>query len=156
MIAAYRLCKTRHLASAFTGEGAKIHGGRWNSPGIAVVYAASSLSLATLEVLVHLEDPEAFARLFSWIPLEIPENLIEEIEREFLPYDWFGDESHASTQAVGDAWLKSMRSPVLAVPSVVTPTEWNFLLNPAHRKFNDIKIGEATAFRPDPRLVGWK
>jgi len=156
MITAYRLCKTRHLAGALSGEGARLHGGRWNSPGNTVVYVASSLSLATLEVLVHLEDPEAFVHLFSWIPMEIPEPLIEEVDPAILPYDWFQDECQAGTQAVGDAWLRSMRGPVLAVPSVVTPTERNFLLNPAHPRFVEIKVGEASAFRPDPRLLAWK
>ena len=67
MIRAFRLCKTKHLATAFTGEGARLNGGRWNSPGNSVVYTSASLSLATLEVLVHLEDPEPFTRLFSWV-----------------------------------------------------------------------------------------
>ena len=79
MIRAYRLCKTRHMAAAFTGEGARLNGGRWNSPGKAVVYTSSSLSLATLEVLVHLEDPDAFKRLFSWVPVEIPEDAVEQL-----------------------------------------------------------------------------
>ncbi len=154
MIRAFRLCKTKFLPSAFSGEGARLNGGRWNSPGMAVVYTSSSLSLATLEVLVHLEDPEAFARLFSWVPLEIPGDLMEQLDPATLPNRWHEDETNSSSQSVGDAWLRSMRTTVLEVPSVVTPGEWNYLLNPAHPRFPEIRIGEGRKFQPDPRLVG--
>jgi RES domain-containing protein len=153
MIPAFRLCKTKFLASAFSGDGARIHGGRWNSPGLAMVYTSSSLSLATLEVLVHLEDPDAFARLFSWIALEIPDDSVERLNPAILPAGWSADEMNTASQATGDAWLRSMRTAVLAVPSVVTPGEWNYLLNPAHPRFSEIRIVETQSFRPDPRLV---
>ena len=55
MIRAWRIVKTRYSADAFSGEGARLYGGRWNSPGVAMVYTAGSKSLATLEVLVHLD-----------------------------------------------------------------------------------------------------
>jgi RES domain-containing protein len=153
MIPAFRLCKTRHAATAFTGEGARIAGGRWNSPGVAVVYASSSLSLATLEVLVHLDDPEAFARLFAWFAMEIPDELIEVLEESKLPPGWCADETTSATQVLGDAWIRSQRSAVLAVPSVVTPGERNYLLNPAHPRFSEIRIAAPQPFRPDPRLA---
>ena len=153
MIPAYRLCKTKFLASAFSGDGARIHGGRWNSPGLAMVYTSSSLSLATLEVLVHLEDPDAFARLFSWIALEIPDDSVERLNPSILPADWSADEVNSASQATGDAWLRSLRTAVLAVPSVVTPGERNYLLNPTHPRFSEIRIVGTQSFRPDPRLV---
>jgi RES domain-containing protein len=152
MIPAFRLCKTKHLASAFSGEGARINGGRWNSPGLAMVYTSSSLSLATLEIMVHLEDPETFARLFSWLPLEIPEGIVERLDISRLPAGWSNDEANMTSRAAGDAWLHSQRSAALAVPSVVTPGEWNYLLNPAHPRFADLVMGEPKPFRPDSRL----
>jgi RES domain-containing protein len=150
---AFRLCKTRHMAAPFTGEGARLNGGRWNSPGKAVVYTSSSLSLATLEVLVHLEDPEVFGKLFSWVSLEIPPEALETLEPESLPAGWNDDESSQISRAIGDAWLRSTRSAALAVPSVVTPGEWNYLLNPAHPDFSKILIGAPQPFRPDSRLL---
>ena len=153
MIRAFRLCKTKFLAAAFSGEGARLNGGRWNSPGLAVVYTSSSLSLATLEVLVHLEDPDAFSRLFSWVHMEIPEDSVERLDPAKLPDGWHADETNSASQFVGDAWLRSMRTAVLGVPSVVTPGEWNYLLNPAHPRFSEIRTGEAKRFQPDPRLI---
>ncbi len=152
MTRAFRLCKTKFLTSAFSGEGARLNGGRWNSPGLGVVYTSSSLSLATLEVLVHLEDPEVFARLFSWVPLEIPEDAIETLDESKLPISWCADEASIPSRSIGDTWLRSLRTAALAVPSVITPGEWNYLLNPVHPRFPEIHIGEARSFRPDPRL----
>jgi RES domain-containing protein len=106
-----------------------------------------------LEVLVHLEDPEVFGKLFSWLSLEIPPETIETLEPETLPAGWNDDESSRISRAIGDAWLRSSRSASLAVPSVVTPVEWNYLLNPAHPDFTKILIGAAQPFRPDPRLL---
>lgn len=153
MIPAFRLCKTKHAATAFAGEGARIAGGRWNSPGVAVVYASSTLSLATLEVLVHLDDPEAFARMFSWFGMEIPDELIELLDESKLPPGWCADETTGATQVIGDAWVRSQRSAVLAVPSVVTPGERNYLLNPVHPSISAIRIAAPQPFRPDPRLA---
>ena len=153
MIQAFRLCKTKHLAAAFTGEGARLNGGRWNSPGMAVVYSSSTLSLATLEMLVHLEDPAVFGRLFSWVPLEIPDAEVERLDPTRLAAAWRNDEVNASSRSVGDVWLRSLRSMALAVPSVVTPGEWNYLLNPVHPRFHQIRIGKARRFKPDSRLI---
>ncbi len=153
MIRAYRLCKTRHMAGAFIGEGARLNGGRWNSRGNSMVYTSSSLSLATLEVLVHLEEPEVLGNLFSWASLEIPSDTLETLEPRNLPDGWNDDESGHVSRAIGDAWLRSMRNAALAVPSVVTPGEWNYLLNPAHPDFQKILVGAPQAFRPDTRLL---
>lgn len=153
MIRAFRICKTRHKASAFTGEGARLNGGRWNSPGKAVVYTSSSLSLATLEVLVHLEDPEVLANLFSWASLEIPPDMLETLQPETLPAGWNDHESNRISRPIGDSWLRTMRSAALAVPSVVTPGEWNYLLNPVHSDFPRIQTSPFAPFRPDPRLL---
>lgn len=154
MIHAFRICKTRFLASAMSGEGARIAGGRWNSPGLPMVYAASSLSLATLEIMVHLEEASVFYRLFSWLRLEIPPTLVEPLDITALPHGWDSDETNATTRSIGDAWLRSARSAVLAVPSAVTEGEKNHLLNPAHPDFARIRISPPQAFRPDARL--WK
>ena len=149
---AFRLCKTKHLASAMAGEGVRLAGGRWNSPGLPVVYAASSLSLATLEVMVHLEEIEVFYHLFSWLGLEIPEIIIEPLDITHLPDGWHSDETNAAARAVGDQWLLSMKSAVMAVPSVVTEGEKNYLLNPRHQDFQQIRVAPAQRFRPDPQL----
>ena len=149
---AFHLCKTKHLANAMAGEGARLAGGRWNSPGLPVVYAAFSLSLTTLEVMVHLEETEVFYQLFSWLGLEIPGEIIEPLDIIHLPDGWHSDETNADSRALGNQWLRSMRSAVLAVPSVVTEGEKNYLLNPRHPDFGKIRVAPAQPFRPVARL----
>jgi len=54
MALAWRIVQTHVADRAFTGEGARRYGGRWNSKGYAAVYTSGSISLAILEVLVHI------------------------------------------------------------------------------------------------------
>ena len=149
---AWRLVKARHAASAFDGEGARLHGGRWNSPGTRVVYVSSSRSLAALELLVHLEIAEALEH-YVVIEVRIPAPVIARLDRRRLPADWRNDSPPAALRALGDTWVQQARSAALEVPSVVVPEETNYLLNPVHPSFKRIAIGRPQPFRYDARLV---
>ncbi|MFD0892079.1 RES family NAD+ phosphorylase [Luteolibacter ambystomatis] len=151
-VTAYRITKTKHLASAFDGEGARLYGGRWNSQGTRMVYAASSISLATLEILVHTDDVSMIMGQYSTIPIGIPEALILRVLSKDLPAGWFSPEPPSATQIFGDEWIRSGRSAVMAVPSAVTNEESNYLLNPAHPDFAALSIGQAGLLRLDTRL----
>jgi RES domain-containing protein len=139
------------VATAFDGDAAKKAGGRWNSPGSAVVYTASSLPLAALEVLVHLPRESILAKFVS-IPVDFDEGLVQELKAS-LPPDWRDYPAPASTMTIGDEWLRSKAAPVLRVPSVIIPDESNFLLNPAHADFVRVSIGTPKDFWLDPRLI---
>ena len=151
MPTAWRIVKQKYAATAFTGEGASRSGGRWNSRGTWVVYASGSKSLAALETLVHLNPPV----LFSYVSfrLDFPESLIETFPLEQLPADWTGHPPPPAVQLVGDAWVRSGSSPILALPSVIIPGETNFLLNPRHPAFPRIRIGPPEPFAFDQRLL---
>jgi RES domain-containing protein len=149
---AWRLVKAKHAAAAFDGEGARRYGGRWNSPGRPAVYAASSLSLAALEVLVHLEDAGTLSAYCSF-RIEFEEGWVERIGAESLPEDWAGDPVPVSTQRIGDAWLLGGTGLLLEVPSAIIRSETTFLLNPAHADFLRLRIEGPEPFHWDPRLV---
>lgn len=151
MPSAWRLTKTKYLPAAWDGEGARKAGGRWNAPGVAVVYASGSLSLALVEVLVHLSSEILPA--YSAVPIEFDESLVTAIAAAHMPKSWKDSPPPAATQAIGSEWVAAARSAVLRVPSVVVPGEFNFLLNPAHRDFARVRIGAPMAFPFDPRLV---
>ena len=151
MISAWRIVKRKLLKSAFTGEGARLYGGRWNSPGSAVVYTAESQSLAVLEMLVHLEAAELLSH-YVLVEARLPEGPIPEIDRTRLPRNWSADPPPARLRETGDAWIAERRSAVLRVPSVLVSGESNYLLNPAHPDFSKVLIGEPTPFRFDRRL----
>ncbi len=135
-----------------TGEGARLYGGRWNPPGVAMVYAAESRALAALEMLVHLQSQKLLA---SYVAIELRFNakIVENLPVASLPDDWRSDPAPLSTQAIGSAWVTSNRLPVLRVPSVLIPEEFNYLLNPRHPGFAEIEIGDAVLFTFDPRLA---
>lgn len=152
IVSAWRIVKRRLAADAFSGEGARLYGGRWNSPGTRVVYVSQSQSLAALEMLVHLKSAEALDHYVT-IEVKFDDALAEKIERSALQDDWQSEPAPPGLRAIGDNWAAAKRSAALQVPSAVVPDESNFLLNPAHADFARIEIGEAVAFAFDPRLL---
>jgi RES domain-containing protein len=148
----WRLTTTHLSEIAFTGEGAAKNGRRWNPRSIAAVYTASSLSLAALEYFVSLAVPRQTPPLVA-ISAEVPDSLRIEIVRDgALPADWRGIPHPRSTQEIGAKWVREEHAALLSVPSTVVPQERNYVLNPAHRDFKRIRIGEPQAFTFDPRM----
>jgi len=149
---AWRITKRKHVKTAFSGSGARKYGGRWNSPGTAVVYTAQTQSLAVLEMLVHLDGPELLQR-YALIGVEIEESLVREVGTADLPRNWRADPAPVGLRKIGDAWIASGVSPVLRVPSTLVPAESNFLLNPAHPEFEKLIVGDPIAVDLDQRLA---
>lgn len=152
MLRAWRIVHEDYLATAFSGEGARMAGGRWNSEGISVVYTASTLSLALLEMIVHLEIKETL-KWFKAIPLRFSETLVRSVSPGALPLMWNSPQPLALTRTVGDTWVKQADVPVLCVPSAVVPNESNYLLNPNHPDFRQINIGQIIDLPADPRIL---
>jgi RES domain-containing protein len=117
-----------------------------------MVYTAGSLSLAALEMLVNM-DTEQILNTVVAIPVTFDDHRCKRIASHQLPPDWAGHPIPSSTRDIGSAWAQSKASPVLAVPSAVVPIETNFLLNPLHAEFSEIRIGSAEAFAYDSRLI---
>jgi RES domain-containing protein len=150
----WRLTSARYGASAFDGEGARLYGGRWNHPGIAVVYCSATLSLAALEYFVHVEPDLAPSSLVA-VAADLPAGLdVEALEVEALPADWRTYPGPERLRDLGTGWVRAGRTAVLQVPSSVIPHEMNVLLNPAHPDFARIHIRGAEPFSFDPRV--WK
>jgi len=149
----WRLCKQRRAPTAFSGEGARIAGGRWNYPGTSLVYTANTLSLALLEILVNVDledipnDLAAISATLSGKPTT------ETININDLPPNWRDSPAPEATKKIGSEWAASLKSCVLAVPSSIVPWEFNYLLNPAHPDFSKIQIGEVKSFQIDQRLL---
>lgn len=149
----YRLVKTRYADQAFGGEGAKLAGGRWNSKGVSVAYAADSVALAALDLLVHLHSHEIL-NSYRLSNVEIEEEDLLALDDRDLPRDWRADPLPSSTARVGDGWVRSEESLALLVPSVVIPSQHNILINPAHPHFGRaLKTVREQDFVFDPRLV---
>jgi RES domain-containing protein len=146
-----RITTRRFVDSAFSGEGARLFGGRWNRPGQALVYAAQSRSLALLEMLVQ-DDP--LRANYVLIPAHLPGAVSQErMDASALPAGWRNQNERAQLQALGTQWLRESRSCVLGVPSAVVPAEFNFLINPLHPDFAHITVGEPELLETDLRLI---
>ncbi len=143
--------KRRYSHSAFDGEGARRNGARWNSVGTRVAYASDSKALAVLEVLVHVQDSDILSA-YSLVGIEIPEALIEVFDQTTLPATWATSPPLTATQTIGDRWIDSGNSVVLAVPSVIIPDSFNYLINPLHHRFTDLTVSQPAAFVIHPRL----
>ena len=149
---AWRITKQKHAKSAFTGEGARLYGGRWNSLGTAMIYNAQSQSLAVLEVLVHLDSPELLKK-YVLFEVAVDEAYVDELDPSKLPRNWKADPAPSKVQTIGDDWTAGGTSAVLRVPSTLVPGESNFLLNPRHPDFRKLRIGKALPFLFDPRFA---
>jgi RES domain-containing protein len=150
-IIGWRIVKEKHDKSAFSGEGARIFEGRWNSGGVRMVYCSEHLSLAALEILVHTQ-PVTIRDKFHVFRVSWDEAIMSAIDLRKLPKGWNAQPPGLISKNIGDEWVHSARSAVLVVPSVIVPLEKTFLLNPKHRDFGKIKIKDAGGFHLDPRL----
>lgn len=136
-----RLCTRRH--PELDGEGARLNGARWNSPGRPVVYTASCAALAVLEYRAHMRELPV-GMLLNWI--EVPDTLEgENIDSLPADVDVF--------RKLGDEWLDDGTKPSLRVPSVLVPRQWNLLLNPKHPLYAVIKVVRVAPFAFDSRLL---
>jgi len=152
----WRIAKhtAEYRADDLSGGGAKITGGRWNSKGNAVVYAASSIALATLETLAHLGDNIAIRNTFL-VRVDIPAStwrLRETIEAQALEATWLAEPPGSTTIGFGDAWLAGAHAPLLLVPSVIVPEEYNVLVHPHHPANKKLTATVVRQFIYDPRL----
>ena len=147
----WRICRRRYAAEAASGEGARLYGGRWNSRGVRVVYASTSLALAAVETFVNLEPNLRPGDLVS-IEGEVSEAVeVEKVDLKALPARWYKTRGE-SLRRFGDEWIAAGRTVALLVPSAAIRGEWNVLLNPAHGEFSKIKFQKAEPFRFDARM----
>jgi RES domain-containing protein len=146
----WRICRRRYAAEAAPGEGARLYGGRWNSRGVRIVYASTSLALAAVETFVNLEPNLRPADLIS-IEGNIPEVEVARLDPEILPPDWNASRDE-SLRHFGDEWIRRGDTVGLLVPSAAVRGEWNVLLNPIHANFKLIEFRDPEPFEFDVRM----
>ncbi|MFV0336992.1 MAG: RES family NAD+ phosphorylase [Chthoniobacterales bacterium] len=149
---AYRMVAPRWERNAFSGEGARKFGGRWNSPGRPLVYVGGSRALTALEMLVHLTSPLSRVKEYRMIEVCIPSECVVHYPASILPKDWRESPAGKSTQEIGDDWLAAGAHLALSVPSAVIPEEINVLINPLHPDVSKLEYSPPKSFYFDPRL----
>ena len=152
---AWRIVKKKHAQHAFDGEGARLYGSRWSTPGNRVVFVSETLSLAVLEVLVHLHMSAAL-RHYVVFTGDFPEQLVQDLDKNRLPKNWRHFPAPPETQAIGDGWIRGADSLLLRVPSAVVPGEHNYLINPGHPQFSQVSIAGPKPLDVDGRVLRYK
>ncbi len=148
---AYRLSRKK-FAVPLNGKGAAIKGGRWNSAGTELIYAAVNRSLAMAEIAVHLTLatlPDDYVMATIYLPDQIS---VERIDEKQLEENWNAFPYPRFTQLIGDRFAADLRYCVLQVPSAVTKGDHNFLINPHHPEFSKVKIIKVEPFPFDMRI----
>ncbi len=148
----YRFCRKRQ-ANDLSGTGAKLVGGRWNSPGVAILYTSENRALALAEYWVHVH-PSNLPTDVCLVEIEVPDTArIMSIPLSSLPENWRVGPSQISLRQAGDQWVLNKQSLILKVPSVVMPPESNYILNPAHQDMTRIAIISITDYVWDWRIT---
>lgn len=146
----YRLTSGEYK-NDLSGNGSRLFGGRWNSVGMHAVYCTEHISLAVLEMLVHLKKFSQ-PQHYHLVTISIPDSIKPAgIQLARLKKNWKDDLSYS--QFMGDAFLKQQQSLILMVPSVIVDAEHNFIINPKHPDISKIKISSARMFEFDKRLI---
>jgi RES domain-containing protein len=169
----YRITTCDHV-NDLSGEGAYLHGGRWNSKGTRILYTAESMALSMIEALAHITMVNQ-KRAYCWVVLEAnglvehqpgalgeeelqpaPENWFGQIDVDDLPADFRTNPGPDALRAIGDQFIAEGKYLALKVPSVVVPDSFNYLLNPGHALFNKLMVENVQEVSFDQRLVGFR
>ena len=152
----FRIEKARYetLPQILSGEGARRHGGRWNPPGTALVYTSATPELAAWEVWVHLAGlVETELPPLVLVTLDIPDETILRVDEKQFPVNWNEVPPPESTKTFTKNWLRKKKYLALRVPSVVISGAYNYLLNPAHSRIEEVRMVEMQSFVFDARLI---
>jgi RES domain-containing protein len=146
----WRIAGAHH--PVWSGEGARLRGGRWNAPGLAAIYAGTSYAITALEILVHA-NTGALAHNLRYVEATLPDGTeIDRADSGQIP-GWESADLSAA-QAYGTTWLRARRTLVLLVPSVITRgLDWNAVINPAHPAFAHIRVTTESQAMWDDRLT---
>jgi len=146
----YRIGKKKY-ARDLSGEGAKLFGGRWNHPGTACLYTAGSKSLCLLEYTANVSIEQIPGEL-CFTAIEIPDAAIHEIRISALPKNWRDFPHPKESRDFGTKILQSGKWLAIKIPSAILIDEFNYLVNPLHKLFKEVKIRQTSDYDYDLRL----
>ena len=146
----WRIHPKKYIDAALNGDGGLFTSGRWHNKGNAIIYTSESQALAILESLVHFNANNAPQELVL-LSIEITDVDVKAFDTSKLNKNW-KQLNNKMLRKYGDAWLLSNSSLLLKVPSVLSSSEYNYLINPRHDGIKKLKIKETITFNFDDRL----
>jgi RES domain-containing protein len=152
MTLVYRVVRQKYADRPLDTMGSWLNGGRWNPPGVSLLYTAEHPALALVEILVHMPQvPYTNLPAYRLFSLEIPDDSQRVLPAGQLPPYW-NENSYAKSQTILAEWLTNPDVLAMGVPSSVMPDGINYLLHPAHVDYQQIRVVEEKALVIDPRL----
>lgn len=157
----YRISACEHI-NDLSGRGAFLHGGRWNSKGVHLLYTAENAALSILEALAHITMANA-KRSYCKTVLHFLESeqfvfqdAVKKLQIEQLPAGWRSSPGPDVLKEMGDAFVQEGKFLALKVPSVLVPDSFNYLLNPLHPLNKHLEVLKTEQVHFDQRLVSRK
>ncbi len=148
----YRITRKRYEKQVLSGEGGRRVASRWNYKGDPIVYSSATRALSLLEMLVHMDMEDMRQMDLVICEIDIPEKLkIQAIRTNSLPEGWNKSPFSQKSQAYWNTFINAEKAPVLRVPSIIIPEEWNYLINPAHEDARLIKVHSCSPLTLDSR-----
>lgn len=148
---AWRIAKRSHALDR-QGTGARLTGGRWNSAGVAAIYAGMTPEIAAMEKLVHTSDILPQDLVLSVFELPDEESLYLRLAVTDLPAGWDALPGSTAAISIGDEFLLASAHLGLVVPSAIMPEASNVVLNPSHPAFGRVTLRIVRPFEFDSRL----
>ncbi len=143
-----------YSADDVSGAGAAKLGNRWNHVGTPMVYSATHISLAALELAAHVGKLAVIRNLFL-VRITVPVDIWDARQTttsKTMPAAWLAVPAGKASMDFGTAWAKSKVSTLLEVPSVIIPEETNVVINPTHPDAAKISASIVRQFVFDSRL----
>jgi RES domain-containing protein len=145
----YRLCQKKYNTDT-KGNGAFLYGGRWNHSETYMLYTAEHISLAVLEMMVHIKVSK-FDIPYSLICFQLPDTKFKELDTAKLKNGWDRDMDY--TRQIGTDFLQNNLFLYMTIPSAVIPQEKNIIINPLHHDAGRIKVLKTEDFKFDKRFL---
>lgn len=136
-----------------TCTGAREKGGHWNEVGTPAMYAGATVELCALEKFVHIDGEEPDAKLVL-VSIELPDDpmLCRSVGLTDLPERWDDLPVSDSARHFGTRFLQAGQHLFMCVPSVIIPEACNFVINPDHPAFGEVRLQIVRPFAFDPRM----
>jgi RES domain-containing protein len=141
-------CALKKWSKDLSGQGAFMYGGRWNSPGVYMLYTAENNVLAALEVALRI-PLEHISKDYWMVPIDVRGEV--KFEEPSLPKSW--NLKSDVTRSVGDDFIKKANALAMKVPSALISDAFNYLINPKHPDIRKVKVLEPRPILFDKRLM---
>lgn len=156
----YRYVKKKYLDDPLSAEGSAKVGGRWNAEGTPMLYTSQSASTAQLEILAGVNEYASLTDFYLvciYVPDDVfqltPDDLLQIQKEVDSPFAWDDDIRPEFTVDIGETWFEKQESIALAVPSSLSPFDYNILLNTKHSDFSNVSVQWINPQKISPRIV---